>query len=450
MRDTPAHFPQQQPVPPRALALAIVSLAIPVGAAFWLPDWASNGLGTLIWLTALIPAFLLSYYRGLPGVAVALAGGMAVITATQVSIVAFDISHPDWPLLGGIVGVYLVVAVGIGVLAEVLRLERRAAEAMALMDRLTGLPNRRHADLVLEQEFAAAARGRGLTVVIYDLDRFKSINDHHGHIAGDAAIRAFAQVLRAQTRRENLSARFGGEEFISILRETTVDDAVSIAQRVLSQTRELRLPSGRLTVSAGVAAYEDGMGTYELLLGAADRALYRAKESGRDAVCVAPRHERVAGVPPGQLAVAAPEPRTEGAAEGAAAGGATAPVTVYVVDDDAQVLSVVKRMLAGRGMEIWGTTDAGEAIRRFTESPPAQRPALIITDVIMPAMTGMRMMEQIVQVSPGVRVIYMSGFVHGDVSWSGMPGSVVAVLEKPISPERIRTVVDDVLRAGPK
>jgi hypothetical protein len=109
MRDTP----QKQPVPPRALAISIAALAIPVATVYELPDWTSSGLGMLIWLTALIPAFLLSYYRGMQGVAVALAGGMAVITATQISVVAFQIAEPNWTLLGAIVSVYLAVSVGV-------------------------------------------------------------------------------------------------------------------------------------------------------------------------------------------------------------------------------------------------------------------------------------------------------------------------------------------------
>ena len=95
----PLTHPANQTVPRRALAISVASLVVPVAAAFWLPDWTSSGLGMLIWLTALIPAFLLSYYRGLRGVAIALSGGMAVITATQLSVVVFRIAEPDWSLL---------------------------------------------------------------------------------------------------------------------------------------------------------------------------------------------------------------------------------------------------------------------------------------------------------------------------------------------------------------
>jgi diguanylate cyclase (GGDEF)-like protein len=449
-----------QPVPRRALAISFAALALPVAAALWLPEQADNSLGTLTWLTALIPAFLLAYYRGFAGVTIALAGGMAVITATQISIVVFDITEPNWPLLAAIVGTYLVVSIGIGVLAEVLRRERRAAESMALIDRLTGLPNRRYADLTLEREFAAAARGSVLSVVIFDLDRFKLVNDRFGHTAGDGVLRAFGRVLQENTRKANLSARFGGEEFISILRDTNAEAGAVAAQRVLDQMRELHFAWGRQTVSAGIAMYEPGMGSYELLVGAADRALYMAKEGGRDMVCVAqPFGARLddvsapaAGVVPasaGGAAVGVPAHAVAGQPTSAPAPSGGVP-RVYVVDDDAQVLSAVRRMLHGRGFDVWATTDPAEAIRNFTNARPEDRPALIIADIIMPEMTGTRMMEQIERVSPGVPVIYMSGYVHERTSRTGMPGAVADILEKPISPEKLREVADKAVNSPPR
>lgn len=438
----PVHSPKQ-PVPARALAISIAALAIPVGAVYWLPDWTSSGLGMLIWLTALIPAFLLSYYRGLQGVAVALAGGMAVITATQVSVVAFEIAEPNWTLLGVIVAVYLAVSVGIATLAEVLRQERHAAEEMALIDRLTGLPNRRHVEDALEREFAAAERGRELTVVIFDLDQFKQVNDRRGHAAGDMTLKAFAKILRMNTRRENLSARFGGEEFVSVLRDADADSAVLFAQRVLDDMRAWPLPWGAQTVSAGIARYQKGMGSYELLLGEADRALYQAKDGGRDMVCIAPLYEQPATGTPQRVSAAESEPPREAAPATPASG------RIYIVDDDASVRSVLKRILAKAGHQLWDTGDALEAIRHFEDASPAERPDVILTDVIMPAMTGMRMVDQIVKISPDVKIIYMSGYVQSEIEWEGSPGSVVAFLEKPIEMDELLAAVERVIRTAP-
>ena len=424
--------PLDQPVPRRALAVSVGALVIPVAVVFWFPDWTSTGLGMLIWLTALIPAFLLAYYRGFAGVAVALAGGMAVITATQVSVVAFEIAEPNWPLLIGIVSVYLAVSLGIAGLSELLRRERRTAEDMAFVDPLTGLPNRRHLEVVLEREFAAAERGHTLCVVLFDLDHFKRVNDKHGHAAGDVALVAFAKILQLNSRKENLVARCGGEEFVAVLREADADTAVVFAQRVLDRMREWPLPWGHETVSAGVAEYQSGMGSYELLLATADRALYEAKERGRDVVCVAPRYGE------GGLHT---EPLVAAASLVIDADAPHAPVPVasrvYIVDDNAAIRSVIKRLLVEEECELWDTGDPVEALRRLRESSPAERPELVISDVIMPAMSGFRMIDEMTSIDPDIRVIYMSGYVQSRISLPGTPGSVVAFLEKPFTREAL-------------
>ena len=112
-------------------------------------------------------------------------------------------------LLGVVVG-YVAIALGIGWLAERLHRDRDEVEDMAFTDILTHLPNRRHATAFLQNEFAAAERGRLLSVVLFDLDGFKEFNYRHGHQAGDDALGAFADILTRLTRRMNLSARFGG------------------------------------------------------------------------------------------------------------------------------------------------------------------------------------------------------------------------------------------------
>ncbi len=433
---------RKSPVPPRALAISIAALAIPVATVYSFPDWTSSSGGMLIWLTALIPAFLLSYYRGLQGVAVALAGGMAVITSTQISVVVFEIAEPNWTLLISIVTTYLAVSVGIGALSEVLRRERQAAEELALIDRLTGLPNRRHVEDTLEREFAAAERGSSLAVVIFDLDHFKQVNDQQGHASGDMTLQVFARILGTNTRKENLSGRLGGEEFVSVLRDTDTDSAVNFAQRVLDQMRDRPLRWGRQTVSAGVAHYQKGMGSFELLLGEADRALYRAKNGGRDMVCVAAPY-----TPP---TITSPRmPATSGEPSREAAEAKPVSARIWIVDDDAALRSLLKQMLVEDEHELWDTGDARQAIQRFADASPAERPDVILTDVIMPVMTGMRMIDQIAQISPDLKVIYMSGYVQSVIDWQGPPAAVVAFLGKPIKLDVLLATVQRIIRTAP-
>lgn len=440
---TPSNANQQplqlSAVPPFALAVSVASLAIPVAVVLWFPVWTSNGLGMLIWLTALIPAFLLALYRGFRGVAVSLAGGMPVIVATQVSVVAFSSTKPDWWLLGGIVAVYLAVSLGIGGLSETLLRERQIAQAMALVDSLTGLPNRRHLEIALAGEFASAERGHAMALVMFDLDNFKAVNDKHGHSAGDRTLQAFAKILRGNTRAENLSARFGGEEFVTVLRDVTQEQAEIFAARVLDETRAWPLPWGSQTVSAGVAGYQAGMGSYELLLGAADVALYRAKEAGRDCVCVAETMDRSAVTATLLADGAAPQMPLRVVPNSSA--------LIWVVDDSEHMRNVLKGMLARGGYAQWITSDPTEAVRRFATASPGERPDVILADVIMPEMSGPRMIAEMMKLSRDVRVIYMSAFVQSVMSWNGTPGAHVAFLEKPIPMEALFVALEQMLGA---
>jgi diguanylate cyclase (GGDEF)-like protein len=153
--------------------------------------------------------------------------------------------------------------------------------ALSLTDALTGLPNRRHVEMFLEREFAAARRGRKLTVMLYDLDNFKDYNDQAGHEAGDEALRAFARVLTQQTRAMNLAARFGGDEFISVLADTDRRGGFTHATRVARAIAQDPLLTGAgIRASTGIATFSLRMSTPADLIRAADRDLY-ARKAGR-------------------------------------------------------------------------------------------------------------------------------------------------------------------------
>jgi len=268
-------------VPPRALILSLAALAVPATAALLFSEFLGQ-YGPLLWLLLLVPAFLLAYYRGWRGAATALAAGMATLSTTQVVSSWMGIAVPD--LLLGVVLFYLAIAMGVGWLAELLHRDRSEAEDMALTDTLTHLPNRRQAMVFLKNEFAAAERGRLLCAVFCDLDGFKGFNDRHGHPAGDEALRSFADILTQTTRRMNLSARFGGEEFLSILAGSDAEGAVRFAERVRIALAARALSGETLTVSCGVAPYHPSLSSPDELLAAADHALYQAKREGRNRV----------------------------------------------------------------------------------------------------------------------------------------------------------------------
>jgi diguanylate cyclase (GGDEF)-like protein/PAS domain S-box-containing protein len=160
--------------------------------------------------------------------------------------------------------------------------EQRRHEAMT--DALTGIANRRAAQAALESAVAQRSDPNvPLSVALFDIDHFKRINDLHGHPFGDAVIREVARVLAAQTRTNDLAARWGGEEFIAIIAATR-EGATAFCERVRAAVRALSCPElAGLTISAGVATRTANESAHALIK-RADEQLYRAKGSGRDRV----------------------------------------------------------------------------------------------------------------------------------------------------------------------
>lgn len=283
---TPVWYLSPRPVIPRlAIVASLAALIAPAIAEIFLQDLIGSNQA-LVWLLAVIPTFLLAYYRGWVGAATALAVGMAMLSFTQVWILLTIGRIENWPVIFLVVVIFCVTAIANGVSTELLHQQRARAELAALTDNLTNLPNRRSLEQILDREFAAAVRGRPLTVAIFDIDHFKDYNDRYGHTAGDQALIAFADTLGQITRKMDFSARYGGEEFLTILSSCEIDGGVDFVERVRAGLREVEFIGGPITVSAGVASYQDGMREPADLLDAADRALYAAKQAGRDAIRV--------------------------------------------------------------------------------------------------------------------------------------------------------------------
>jgi diguanylate cyclase (GGDEF)-like protein/PAS domain S-box-containing protein len=175
-------------------------------------------------------------------------------------------------------------------------------------DALTGLANRRTIDEQMRNEMARADRlGCGFSVILGDMDHFKSINDEFGHLVGDRVLVAAAGVLADQARPYDLPARFGGEEFLVLLPESTLADAMTIAQRIRTAISRVAVPevTRQITMSLGISTWGHG-DTLGALVGRADAALYQAKKRGRNRV-VAQRSDMPATIAGHVLAVEAPE-----------------------------------------------------------------------------------------------------------------------------------------------
>ncbi len=162
--------------------------------------------------------------------------------------------------------------------------------ALAVTDGLTQLYVRRYFDLRLDEEFSAAKRyGRVFSILLLDIDHFKRLNDTYGHQAGDLVLKQFAQLLKNNTRQADVCCRYGGEEMAVIMPETLLYDGAVLASKLCARIRDKRfLGPGKeplsVTTSVGVAQYHEGLKHPEDVVQAADAALYRAKELGRNRV----------------------------------------------------------------------------------------------------------------------------------------------------------------------
>ncbi len=169
---------------------------------------------------------------------------------------------------------------------------RRALVRLATIDGLTGLPNRRRtAELANEALQAARARSEPLTVAIIDLDHFKSINDCCGHAAGDHVLREVGRAALQVLRAGDVFGRWGGEEFLLVAPNTTLDTALGILERLRASLLAIELPTSaaglRVKLSAGLATLDAKAVTLDELIASADEALYEAKSQGRDLVRIA-------------------------------------------------------------------------------------------------------------------------------------------------------------------
>jgi len=165
-----------------------------------------------------------------------------------------------------------------------------ALRLLATRDQLTGILNRREFDRIMKEEAERAQRfGHALSLVMVDIDHFKSVNDTHGHPAGDSVLKAVAKILSGQLRTVDRLARYGGEEFALVLVQTDLAAATDVARRVVAAVAAQPIvieggPTLKLTVSAGLATLPQDVSRIELLVGAADRSLYAAKKAGRNRV----------------------------------------------------------------------------------------------------------------------------------------------------------------------
>ncbi len=279
----PERLPKRS-APFRAFALSLTALVVAALGAVAAPELLAS-YDSLSWLLILVPLFALTYYRGLKvALQVLTIGALLFLLGELVAQYAFGVAV-DWALLFWGTVVLLGLSTGLAILSEFLRQERREALVLAYSDGLTGLPNRRLLDFMLGKEFAAAQRGRPLSVVLLTVDGFGAYNQMYGRRAGDDAMREIGAMLDRQMRMMNIGGRYAGASFLSILSGEKVDGAWVFAERTREAIAGLELPTGsQQTVSIGVASFELRMRTPGELIDAAMRAAGRARSQGGNCV----------------------------------------------------------------------------------------------------------------------------------------------------------------------
>lgn len=182
------------------------------------------------------------------------------------------------------------LAAAFDAMAEKLQRSQSVLEELSSHDGLTGLYNHRAFFTLLDDELAHAQRfNRSVSLLMFDIDHFKDVNDTHGHLAGDGIIKALSELLSSEARAVDRVCRYGGEEITFILPETSIETATDVAERLRAavEAQLFKVNAGvivRITVSVGVASWPAQAGGAQALVAAADAALYVAKQSGRNRV----------------------------------------------------------------------------------------------------------------------------------------------------------------------
>ncbi|QIZ76580.1 sensor domain-containing diguanylate cyclase [Ferrimonas lipolytica] len=218
------------------------------------------------------------------------------------TLCALDTKPHTWPFSSEklIETVAAILTAQLMLMTQLQQLEYRNQQvhALAITDSLTGIFNRAHFFDLAEQELVRALRTkRPMSVIMLDVDLFKQINDTYGHDCGDRVLHQLAQVCQRALRSIDIVGRYGGEEFVFLLPETSLPDAVALAKRLKGLIAAITVEhNGELvtmTASLGVAALQPHVDTIKELINQADIALYRAKRNGRNLVCY---HEQTSAV----------------------------------------------------------------------------------------------------------------------------------------------------------
>lgn len=315
---------------------------------------------------------------------------------------------------------------------------------LAVVDDLTGLHNRRYLEETLVQAWNEVKNSATtLAVLMLDIDHFKQFNDTYGHLVGDQILRDMAAIIRSVSRTSDITSRYGGDELVVIMQGVKLKDATACAKRLLHSIREHTFcPSSHrlsITVSIGLAMSNSPTKpeNANALLADADKAMYMAKQQGRDRVRIWPceetpiEDEQQSSQLPASLL-------TDNLIDGEKRRG-----RIMVIDDDSSVSKILKLILEKQGHELTMASTAKEAkeiLHKFSGNFD-----LVITDLVLPDGSGLELLKMLQTGDESIMRIVITGHASLDNAVECIEYGAFSFIEKPISADHLRAAVDRAL-----
>jgi diguanylate cyclase (GGDEF)-like protein/putative nucleotidyltransferase with HDIG domain len=312
---------------------------------------------------------------------------------------------------------------------------------LSVRDTLTGLYNRKGLQEEYERAWQLSRRyAFPISVAVIDLDHFKSFNDSHGHPLGDEILKEFAELLREVARTTDIIGRYGGDEMVVVLQQAGTTDAITFGERLASAVRNHlfceKTKALRMTTSIGVASSTPAhmASSADELLSFADRALYAAKEAGRDRVCIF------------QPSLPTPGRNAQAAANAASPlprGEAKVKARVLVVDDELAVGQTLATVLRAKRYDVDVETSASAAIQRLQDHQ--NQFDVLLTDINMPDMNGLELLDRLRSVDDRIMKIVITGQATLDNALTSLRRGAYDFVEKPVQASHLLAVLDRAL-----
>mgnify|MGYP002860392495 CR=1 FL=1 len=311
---------------------------------------------------------------------------------------------------------------------------------LAVRDALTGLYNRKGLEEEFQRTWIMSRRYNwAVGVAVIDIDQFKTLNDSHGHLAGDEILREFSKLVQKVARESDIIGRYGGDEVVVVLQQAGAADCIAFGERLLYAMRqhmfcEKTLGGLKLTASIGVATSMNAPRelTSEQLLAHADYALYMSKKQGRDRVSIYQAQEASATSPePLQPPAKLPgdDARTRG--------------RILVVDDDPSVGPLLARVLRKGGYEVAVETSASGALKAIKEA--SVKFDVMLTDLNLPEKSGLELLDELRSIDESMIKIVITGHATLDNAVISLRRGAYDFIEKPVMPDQLNAIMDRAL-----